>query len=1448
MLLSKTRTLLRGEIVAQLRRAFAAHRMVIVSSPMGYGKSTSARQFMEKTRKKTYSFSFPADFDNADSMWTLLWQELSSQGLREAPVLRRMGFPRQSLQMMGAVDVLSAASPAILILDDYHNCADSAMDVFLETLVRYGNGNIRILLLSRTLPDMNVMEMQVKGMATLYDQTLLTFSEAEAKEYFFINGVADSDLAERAWRYCEGWAAALWLCLRNSGQAEKLPPSKDTELLLDKIVYSTYSRAEQAFLVQLSVLDHFTAGEAEALTQDRGARQRIHRIRNKNAFLTRDAARRRYQFHNIFKMFLQKRLEASPSLNTPDLYRRAAECQAARRKFMPAYRLLVKAGREEDKTRLLELLACQGGESTLDCHWQEIHAIVQAIPWRIRLKRPLGYLAYVWLCIGSGRESFDPRLVREAAKRFRAAPGIPPAMKKRLAGEIEYIRGCLAFNDYHLAAKHFVRAHELLAGPSFIIYKNASWTYSSPYVSFICHRKPGQFGLVKDLVEAHSEKLSTLTGEAGMGGHLAIVAEYHLERGEFDIAERLLDDIDELVDERENITTFLVGSFSRARLLMATGRAPEALALLRDSAPAVEKTDIFEQVVCHNLALGYILACMGRADGYPRWLMDGDVYGSPYGGVQLQSFSITDYGKILLARNHYDALAKQVEASPDGFGMFESPLSTIHVRIFQAILARRRRDSAAALDCLRRALDLSRPDGLVLTYVEYGEKILPLLRRLGRLHPGDAYIQKVIAMCERTRSPVEGSRYQKTLLTPREKKMMQLVAGGKTTPAVAQALGLAEVTVKKALSHVYAKLGVNNRAEAASRFEAMYGGKAARVSHEAGVPAGSTEKPPVRRKDAMPPPAPPEAETLLAACTPVERACLVRLSVMEDFSIDEAAALSGDAGVAVRVRDMHARGVLGHDAETDRYRFPRSFRERLETELSTADVDLCALHRMAGECCIRRGELGAAFEHLRQAGRDADLARALELFLLPEAEKSRAFHSEAVLEAVQAFPWRIRLGRPLAYLAFLWQCVAAGVGAKVVGRMLEEAETRLSKAKGRSPRIRGEVTLIRSRLQFNDMESLWNKRERAYAILKGPSSLFSSCRTWSFGSPHFSFLCLRIAGSFAGLVERAPVGERAALALGNGDFAAEAAIIEAEYYLERGDFDRAGSCLDRLERPGSGSGQVATAICARFSRARLLLVHGRAREAVQALSDLKMSVAASDRVEHTESLELALAYINAMQGLPELVPDWIRGKESSSHPKRLRRVCPLLYTVRGKTLLALGNYARLETVARTMPIRFAAQDSLLGRIHARVFESICAHHLHGMGKALDLLENALELSRPDGLALPVAEYGRSVLPMLRKLKKLRPDDTHLEHVLALAQSIRYPDRDGGREKDLLTLREQEIMRLVAGGMTNTAIGETVGIARGTVKALLGSVYAKLGATNRAQAALAFTTLYGQNGH
>jgi DNA-binding CsgD family transcriptional regulator len=77
-------------------------------------------------------------------------------------------------------------------------------------------------------------------------------------------------------------------------------------------------------------------------------------------------------------------------------------------------------------------------------------------------------------------------------------------------------------------------------------------------------------------------------------------------------------------------------------------------------------------------------------------------------------------------------------------------------------------------------------------------------------------------------------------------------------------------------------------------------------------------------------------------------------------------------------------------------------------------------------------------------------------------------------------------------------------------------------------------------------------------------------------------------------------------------------------------------------------------------------------------------------------------------------------------------------------------------------------------------------------------------------------------------------------VLDKLKAIRRPDAlsalaDHGRDLDLLSDREREVLGLICEGKSSTAIGETLGLSENTVRNHIAAVYRKIGVNRRSEA-------------
>jgi DNA-binding NarL/FixJ family response regulator len=103
--------------------------------------------------------------------------------------------------------------------------------------------------------------------------------------------------------------------------------------------------------------------------------------------------------------------------------------------------------------------------------------------------------------------------------------------------------------------------------------------------------------------------------------------------------------------------------------------------------------------------------------------------------------------------------------------------------------------------------------GYVLKQIRGGD----LVSTIRRVAAGESLLDPAVTarVLERLRAPVSGDD-PLAVLTPQERRILDLIAEGKTNRQIGETMFLAEKTVKNYVSHLLAKLGMERRTEAAA--------------------------------------------------------------------------------------------------------------------------------------------------------------------------------------------------------------------------------------------------------------------------------------------------------------------------------------------------------------------------------------------------------------------------------------------------------------------------------------------------------------------------------------------------------------------------------------------------------------------------------------------------------
>ena len=186
---------------------------------------------------------------------------------------------------------------------------------------------------------------------------------------------------------------------------------------------------------------------------------------------------------------------------------------------------------------------------------------------------------------------------------------------------------------------------------------------------------------------------------------------------------------------------------------------------------------------------------------------------------------------------------------------------------------------------------------------------------------------------------------------------------------------------------------------------------------------------------------------------------------------------------------------------------------------------------------------------------------------------------------------------------------------------------------------------------------------------------------------------------------------------------------------------------------------------------------------------------------------------------------------------------------RARVLIAQG----LLSEATSLLDRLARAAEARGRngrlIEILVLQAIALQAQDKAAHALTVLEKALCLAEPEGYARVFVDEDAPMAHLLRQLVGTRGDSgglggmhrevAYAARLLAILHSEQssalQPPTSNLQLIEPLSERERQVLRLLAGGLSNQEIAEALVVAVGTVKVHIHNIYGKLGVRSRTQA-------------
>jgi LuxR family maltose regulon positive regulatory protein len=325
----------RPHLIQQLENQLSS-RLILISAPPGYGKTTLLIDFLGATHLPFAWYQLDASDSDPTVFLTYLIESIRRTKGAPPEITKAFGSTAQSL--LDGVEVSispqrvltvlinelteNISHPWLIVLDDYHYITSPVVHQLVYFLLENAPPGLQLIVSTRTDPPLALARLRARGFLTELRTADLRFRDEEIADWMALSlpTLSLESLALLS-QITEGWVAALQMI--RSSLSGRDPQSMEEiiaslggshrfvfEYLADE-VFRRQPQEIQEFLLSTAVLHQMDVASCRAVADVTDAQEKLKRLERHNLFLTSlDLQRNWYRYHYLFREFLLGRLRS----------------------------------------------------------------------------------------------------------------------------------------------------------------------------------------------------------------------------------------------------------------------------------------------------------------------------------------------------------------------------------------------------------------------------------------------------------------------------------------------------------------------------------------------------------------------------------------------------------------------------------------------------------------------------------------------------------------------------------------------------------------------------------------------------------------------------------------------------------------------------------------------------------------------------------------------------------------------------------------------------------------------------------------------------------------------------------------------------------------------------------------------------------------------------------
>jgi len=803
--------------------------LVVICAGAGYGKTRAVYSFLQEYQAHMTWLQI----SERDNIGARFWESYTGMMANFWPQagarLLEIGFPETddafTKYSSAMKEVVALPGKHIRVFDDFHLLYDPAVLRFFEWGVSMCPPNVTLILISRAMPDINLIGLMMRGSVFMIHEDTLCFTEDEISEYFsrlqFPGARVDiRDIYDDT----QGWAFAINLIGRSLAKEQKYERyaleamKKNIFRLIEAEIAQTVSPPLWRFLLRMSLVDHLAASLIDLLANDEALIKEMEAL---NAYIRYDFNLDTYMIHHLLLDYLrQKQEQILTDEERREIYQTAGQWCDANGYHMDALAYYEKSA---DHAAIMRNIASFNVQVPADLARYALEIFDRA-PTEVKSQNPIYPAMYLKLKISLGQLDEVSALAMRYVAEYRARPESP---QKNRALTAIYAIWALArmkictYTDVYDFDIYFEKMGEYYDKSPFTILGAYTLISANAWASHVgTNRAAAQEEYLRTVSRAIPQVARVLNG--GLAGFDDLVrGELCFYRQEFAEAEQYLQQAHDKARTRDQYVTQNRALVYLMQIAFFRGDSGLAHSLLQSMETLLSEKDYGTRYTMYDIACGFFHLALAQPQQMPEWLK-GDF--SPY----THSAFLENYGNRVKALYHYQT--RQYSSLLAFIGNVQEQrmilFGKIELKILAALSLYQLKRRNEAIDALTSAYYFAAPNHIIAPFTQHAKDMRTL--SAAALRDNTCVIpqewledinRKSSAFAKRKAQmlanfPAAHDQEIKIALTEREISVLKDLYQGLSRTEIAVSQDISVNTVKTVINIIYDKLSVNTLPDA----------------------------------------------------------------------------------------------------------------------------------------------------------------------------------------------------------------------------------------------------------------------------------------------------------------------------------------------------------------------------------------------------------------------------------------------------------------------------------------------------------------------------------------------------------------------------------------------------------------------------------------------------------